>query len=101
MKYVYIFVQKSFYTDVNHVDRMTANCFEEPKVFSSFDKAKSSLIRNANFYTQRGWANEWSEVSMSDIREPAVCFARKAQRADRDGRYVFYIIKSKVNYFDY
>lgn len=100
MKYVYIVVQKSFYEDFNHVDRMVSDCFNEPEVFSSYNRAESSLNSTARYYTRMGWAGEWEEIPTRDIKKPGVCFAQKAYHRDGDGWYVLYIIKSKVNYYD-
>lgn len=79
---------------------MVADCFDEPKVFSSFSRAKESLESTAEYYKRSGWSGEWEDIPKSDIESPIVSFAKKAYRCDGDGRYVFYVVKSKVNYFD-
>lgn len=99
MKYVYIVVLKTFYQSFNHREIMLSDCFEEPKVFTSFSKAKTSLLHTAEIYTNRGWSGVWQEISMGDLVSRSVVFTQQATNLTGDGRYVLYILKVKVNYF--
>lgn len=99
MKYVYIVFMKTFYMDLGHKEIMFSDCFANQKVFSSFSRAKTSLLRTAQFYSQHGWAGDWQEIAIEDLKLRGVVFAQQASRTLSDGRYVLYILKEKVNYF--
>lgn len=99
MKYIYLVVDKSFYEDFNHVVRMVNDCFEEPRAFSSFKRALSSMNHSMEYYTKSSYVGEWKDYEISKSVPHRVVIAKQAQNPDKDGRIIIYILKVPVNFF--